>query len=41
VVKDGTYSLLEDANLKIGFSLTHSEPQGVLITGFNGTLEQL
>ena len=41
VYKQGSFTLTEDANVKIGFIATHAEPQGVVVTAFNGTLEQL
>lgn len=41
VYKQGAFTLLSDANVKAGVIVTHSEPQGVVLTAFNGTLEKL
>lgn len=39
--KNGDFTLPKDANTKLGFSATHSEPQGVVLTGFTGTIEDI
>ena len=41
VIKEGTTLLDSDANIKIGFTATNTDPQGVVFTAFNGTLEKL
>ena len=39
--KQGTFTLTEDANVKLGFKVTHSKVQGVKFNGLNATLESL
>ncbi|HCH9143012.1 TPA: hypothetical protein NNT57_004551 [Salmonella enterica] len=39
--RGGVVLLPKDANIKVGFKAPHSEPQGVVVSGFIGTIEDL
>ncbi|MCW2763969.1 MAG: 20, gp20 [Marmoricola sp.] len=41
VIKTGTFTLDADANIKVGFTVTNTDPQGVVYTAFNGIIEDL
>lgn len=38
--KQSSYDLLDNAFVTVGFQATHSEPQGVILEGFNGAIER-